>query len=72
MFISSTVCMGDDLKFFKYIVPIGRALGLFPIVKVFSTNYLLRTLEAAGFKIEYQWKPGKRKATFVVARKSFG
>ena len=68
VFISSTACIGDGLKIFKYIEPIGRALGLMPAVKVFNAKQLIETLEASGFQIEYQWQPGKLKATFIVAR----
>jgi 2-polyprenyl-3-methyl-5-hydroxy-6-metoxy-1,4-benzoquinol methylase len=69
VFISSTACMGDNLKLFKYIVPVGRALGLFPIVKVFQEEQLVEELTASGFTIEHQWRPKKNMAAFIVAGK---
>ena len=69
VFISSTTCLGDHLKIFKYIEPIGRFLGLMPSVNVFTQDHLMRELRGAGFQIEHEWRPGKIAATFVVARK---
>lgn len=70
IFVSSTACIGDTMKFFKYIVPLGRFLGLMPLVRVFSTQELEDSLTHAGFQIDYQWQPGKGKAVFIVARKA--
>ncbi|MDH3315638.1 MAG: class I SAM-dependent methyltransferase [Gammaproteobacteria bacterium] len=70
IFISSTVCIGDSMKFFKVVAPIGKFLGLMPLVKVFTTRELDQTLTDAGFEIDYQWQPGKNKAVFIVAKKA--
>lgn len=70
IFVSSTTCIGDTMKFFKVIVPIGRLLGLMPLVKVFTTKELELSLTSAGFEIDYQWQPGKGQAVFIVAKKS--
>ncbi len=69
VFISSTPCLGDHLKVLKYIEPIGRMLGLMPMVKVFTMDRLVSALEEAGFEIEERWQPGKNKALFLVARR---
>lgn len=68
-FISSTACLGDFLKLFKIIGPIGRWLGLLPLVKVFTEDELIKSIKNAGFSVEYQWRPGKSKAVFIVAKK---
>ena len=71
IFLTSTACLGDTmLKHIKLIVPIGRFLGLMPMVKVFTTRELQDNLTDAGFEIDYQWQPGKGKAVFIVARKA--
>jgi len=57
------------MKFFKIIAPIGKALGLMPLVKVFTKDELVASLTDAGFEIDHQWHPGKGKAVFIVARK---
>lgn len=70
IFVTSTACLGDTMKFFKLIAPIGKFLGLMPLVKVFSTKELQDSLTDAGFGIDYQWQPGKGKAVFIVAKKA--
>ncbi|WP_370280695.1 class I SAM-dependent methyltransferase [Pontibacterium sp.] len=69
VFVSSTACIGDFSSWFKYIAPLFRWLPLLPNVAVFSEQELKQSLIAAGFKIEYDWRPGKDKAVFIVARK---
>ncbi|MDO6687219.1 MULTISPECIES: class I SAM-dependent methyltransferase [unclassified Agarivorans] len=67
--ITSTPCLGDRMKFFKVIGPIGKALGLMPLVKVFTEQELLNSFNQQGFSIEQQWRPNKAISSFVVARK---
>ncbi len=71
-FVTSTACLGDTMKFFKIIAPLGKFLGLMPLVKVFTTKELEASLTEAGFNIDYQWQPGKGKAVFIVAKKTDG
>lgn len=68
VFVSSTTCLGDSMKFVKLIAPLGRALGLMPLVKVFRAKELSEGIASAGFAIEHEWQPGKNKAVFIVAR----
>ncbi len=70
IFVTSTACIGDTMKFFKIVAPIGKFLGLMPLVKVFTTRELEDSLTDAGFEIDYQWQPGKNKAVFIVAKKA--
>ena len=70
IFVTSTACIGDTMKFFRIIAPIGKLLGLMPLVKVFTTKELEDSLTDAGFEIDYQWQPGKGKAVFIVAKKA--
>ncbi len=70
VFVSTTACIGDFLKVFKVIGPIGRFLGLLPLVRVFTKKELHESLAAAGFEIDYEWQPGKRRGVFIVARKA--
>lgn len=76
-FITSTVCLGDTMAWFKLIAPIGKFLGFFPLVKVFTVKDLEKSLTDAGFAIDYQWQAGdyesptgKAKVVFIVAKKS--
>jgi hypothetical protein len=58
------------MRFFKVIAPVGKFLGLMPLVKVFTTESLVTCLTDAGFEVDYQWQPGKGKAVFIVAKKA--
>ncbi|MBC8258401.1 MAG: class I SAM-dependent methyltransferase [SAR324 cluster bacterium] len=70
VFVTNTVCIGDKLKFFKYIAPIGKFLGLLPLVSIFTTEELKDSLTGAGFEIDYQWRKGKDISVFIVAKKN--
>ena len=74
IFVTSTVCLGDKMKWFKIIAPIGRFFGLMPLVKVFTTKELSDSLIDNGFEIDYHWQPsnsqGVFKGIFIVAKKS--
>lgn len=70
IFVTSTACLGDTMKLFKYVAPLGRFFGVMPLVKVFTTKELQHSLTNAGFEIDYQWQPGKGKAVFIVAKKA--
>ncbi len=78
VFVTSTVCLGDTMKWFKIVAPIGIFLGLIPMVVVFTTKELLDSLTDAGFTIDYHWEPSqsvnkgifKLKGVFIVAKKA--
>ncbi|MDX1405794.1 MAG: class I SAM-dependent methyltransferase [Woeseiaceae bacterium] len=67
--VSSTACLGDKLKFFKYIAPIGRFLGLMPLVRIFTADALRVSMVTAGFTIDHDYQPEKSHAVFLVAKK---
>ena len=69
LLVSSTACLGDFLKIFKFIGPIGSALGLIPMVKVFSRAELEASITGAGFSVEDNWQPARNKGVFIIARK---
>ena len=69
VFVSSTVCLGDTMKFFKLIAPIGKFLGLMPLLRVFKVQELVTSLSDAGFAIDHQWQHGKGRVAFIVAKK---
>ena len=71
IFVTSTACLGDSMKFLKMIAPIGKFLGLLPLFRVFSSRELEDSLTGADFEIDYQWQPGKYKAVFIVAKKAW-
>lgn len=74
VFITSTACLGGTMPalrvVLRVILPVGRVLGLLPLVKFFTEEELQRDLTEAGFRIDYQWQPGKGKSMFIVAKKA--
>ena len=69
VFVSSTVCLGDTMKFFKILAPIGKFLGLMPLLRVFTVQELVTSLTEAGFEIDHKWQHGKGRVAFIVAKK---
>jgi ubiquinone/menaquinone biosynthesis C-methylase UbiE len=69
LFVTSTACIGDMMLPLRLIVPVGRFLRLFPLVKVFSAAELKDSFDKAGFEIDYEWQPKKNAAVFIVCRK---
>lgn len=68
-FVSSTGCLGDTMKFMKFIAPVGKALGRLPQISVFTEDELLAMLDNQGFAIQRHWHPGRDAAVFIVAQK---
>lgn len=69
VFVSSTVCIGDTMNYFKLIAPLGRPFGL--VLKVFTREDLENCISAAGFETSYSWQPpGKGKPVFIVAKRT--
>jgi ubiquinone/menaquinone biosynthesis C-methylase UbiE len=69
IFVSSTACIGDWMKWFKLVAPIGKLSGFLPLVKVFTSEELVASLVKAGFEIDHRWQPARGKAVFIVARR---
>ena len=69
VFVTSTACIGDMMFLLRLMIPIGRFLRVFPLVKVFSVADLKASLENAGFEIDYEWQPKKNAAAFIICRK---
>lgn len=68
-FVSSTACIGDSMRWLGAIAPLGRALGLLPMLNVMSHGQLRDAITGAGFTIEHDWRPGPQAAVFLIARK---
>lgn len=68
IFVTSTACIGDTMKFFEFIVPIGKLFGF--VLKFFTTQELADSLTDAGFAIDCQWQPGEGKSVLIVAKKA--
>ena len=72
VFVSSTACLGGRVPVLRAILPVGRFLGLLPLVKFFTAEELEGNLMDAGFRIDHRWQPDKSKTVFIVATKADG
>ena len=68
--IGTTACIADFMPIFRYIAPLGKALGIFPYVNIFSEQEFKAWLTAAGFKLEESWLPSPKSGLYTVARKT--
>ncbi|MEM9187696.1 MAG: methyltransferase domain-containing protein [Myxococcota bacterium] len=69
VFVSSTACIGDHMRWFAFVAPIGHFFRAIPYVQVFTQAELVQCVVSAGFEIEQEWRPGKDRGVFIVARK---
>ena len=72
VFVSSTACLGGRMPVLRAILPVGRFLGLLPLVKFFTAEELEGDLMDAGFRIDHRWQPDKSQTVFIVATKADG
>lgn len=71
VFITSTACIGETAAYLRFIAPIGKWIGLMPLVKVFTIAELEKSMAEAGFTIDRKLVPEKSKSNcFLVAVKA--
>ena len=70
VFVTSTVCLGDKMSYFKYVAPLGRWLGVLPVLNIFTADELKNLFIQAGFEIDYLWRQDDGRNAFIVAKKS--
>lgn len=68
-FVSSSVCLGDWMSWFRFIAPIVQWTGKIPQISILKADQLVSELERAGFEIVDRWQPKKKSAVFIIARK---
>ena len=70
VFVSSTASLGDGMAWFRYLAPLGHAVGLMPDVQVFTADALRAEVRGAGFAVEEDWTGPDGRTLFLIARKS--
>ena len=68
-FVTSTICLGDSMNWFRYIARIGHFLGILPLVKFFTAAELESAFTVAGFEIDCNRCLGNGKAVFLIGKK---
>lgn len=69
VFVSNTACIGDRMPFFKLVAPLGRALGLLPLLRVFTSAELKAHLAACGFETAHESTHSRGMVAFIVSKK---
>ena len=70
VFITSSACLRDRFHVLLWpILWLGKLVGKVPTVKFISAKSVVKSLMAAGFEIDYQWRPRKALWVFIVAKK---
>lgn len=69
VFISSTVCLADQMWFLRPVIPILQWVGKAPYVSFLKANNVLREIAAAGFEEQEHWTHGRANSLFSVANK---
>ena len=69
LLVSSTACLNDGMGWLKLVLPPLRWLGRVPYVEFFTSTELEADFRDAGFAMEHLWRPGPRKAVFMILKK---
>jgi ubiquinone/menaquinone biosynthesis C-methylase UbiE len=67
--VTSTICLGDNMRWFRFVAPVGTALGLMPMVRVFRMDDLRHSLANAGLVEDIDWPTADGRTLFAVWRK---
>ncbi|RBP50601.1 class I SAM-dependent methyltransferase [Arenicella xantha] len=71
VFITSSACLREGYYILLWpLLWLGKLFGQVPTVKFVSVRSLVNSLVAAGFEIDYQWRPAKALWVFIVAKKN--
>jgi 2-polyprenyl-3-methyl-5-hydroxy-6-metoxy-1,4-benzoquinol methylase len=68
IFVSSTVCMAELPGLMRWLLPVGNALGILPLVRTFSADELMESMQRSGFSVESNWCPKSGSSVFIVAK----
>lgn len=70
LFVSNTACLADGMNWLRPIVTVGRWIGKIPPVSFFGRDHVIQSMERHGFEIEHEYRPGKGRVVFVIARRA--
>jgi ubiquinone/menaquinone biosynthesis C-methylase UbiE len=67
--VTSTMCLGEMGAVARTLIGAMRLIPFAPFVNALSQAELEGMLTRAGFRIDYEWRPAKDRAAFIVAKK---
>lgn len=69
LLITSTACLGDSMRCFGMIAPVGAAMGLIPRVQFLSVEELRGEIADRGFACLEEFNQADNRTYFQIARK---
>lgn len=69
LLITSTACLGDNMRWFGMIAPLGAAMGLIPRIQMISADELRSEIADRGFTCLHEFSQGDSRTYFQIARK---
>ena len=69
VFVSSTTCASALPWILRTVLKVGNNVGVLPLLRFFSIDELITSIQNAGFSIDHKWLPGGSDAVFIVAKK---
>lgn len=67
--VATVPCLGDYARWFRFVGPVGAALGLVPRVQVFRQQDLMAWLPEARLQLHDHWEPAPRRGVFLIAQR---
>lgn len=68
LFVSNTACLADGLSWLRPVLAVGRWVGKVPPVSFIGRERLLERMQQAGFQVDLEYRPGKGRVVFLIAR----
>lgn len=69
VFVTSTACLAEKMSFFRFILPIGVWLRMFPFVRSITIQRVEESMKRAGFQI-IEKMVQEKVSCFLIARKN--
>lgn len=68
LFVSNTACLADGMNWLRPLLAVGRWIGKVPPVAFLRRDHVLSSMKRHGFSIEHEYRPGKGRVLFLIAR----
>ena len=69
LFVSNTACLADGMNWLRPVLAVGRWIGKVPPVCFLGGDGLVEHVQRTGFEIEHEYRPGKGRVVFLIARR---
>ena len=70
LFVSNTACLADGMSWLRPILAVARWTGRVPPVAFLGRDHVIDSMRRFGFEIEHEYRPGKGRVVFLIARRT--